>query len=787
MCNVTALRSGLQPIIDRPLFVLWKLEQRFNTKTNSWDDTKVPYRTNGYGASSTDPSHWSDFETAAMVYNCGGYDGIGLMMPDDGSLFFLDCDNALQADNTWQQYVNEFYGMFGGAFFEVSQSGRGAHFIGYGRKPENFGSKSKDKNVANFDYYSRMRFCALTGNSVRPMQFLDYSAQLASICEKYIGVPVDTSKIEWDDVTPSDYTFKGTDEELLAHALKSTSVMARFGSAASFKDIWNRNDDVLAKHFPGDSGPVDESKLESALCTHLAFWCGNNAARIERIVSAWPHCRDKWLERSDYRRGTITKAIAVNGPDSYFSKRDPAVTAMLEMPKTDLLAVPTTAPNWTNGVSFGAEYSKDHSASASQFLTDWYDQGRHLIRIDQDFFRFNGKVWEQTDEDTIKAELTMAMRASSPQDSWINGAYSIIKHMSHKPVSKWGTWLTRDTNNVIVYQNGILDLTLNEFVSHDPNYFTTNIMPYDYDENASCTNWTTFLNEVFEGDQERIELLQEWFGYMLVRDYSFHKMMLLLGLGRSGKGTIGAILEKLVGDQNFAGIGLEDLAGDENLNALRQKTVAFDGDSHGVSQQNAKLVLTRAKKISGNDAVNFSRKFKSSVSQRLPTRITVAANNGISFIDDSGAMANRFLILVFNKSWLGREDTTLLSRLSGELSGIANWAIVGLHRLRMNNRFTAPEACQAEHEAMHEAYSPLKQFAEDHLEFGVENRVTSQAVYQAYTLWCRNQGRNAGTQNKLTRNLIDTFRGQGVVKAALAEGRGFRGVGLKQFKVVSNG
>lgn len=777
MCNINSLRGGLQPIIDRPLFVLWRKE----------NDTKVPYRTNGYGASSTDPSHWSDFETAAMVYNCGGYDGIGLMMPDDGSLFFLDCDNALQADNTWQQYVNEFYGMFGGAFFEVSQSGRGAHFIGYGRKPENFGSKSKDKNVANFDFYSRMRFCALTGNSVRPMQFLDYSAQLASICEKYIGVPVDTSKIEWDDVTPSDYTFKGTDEELLAHALKSTSVMARFGSAASFKDIWNRNDDVLAKHFPGDSGPVDESKLESALATHLAFWCGNNAARIERIVSAWPHCRDKWLDRSDYRRGTITKAIAVNGPDSYFSKRDPAVTAMLEMPKTELLAVPTTAPNWMSGVTYGGEYTKEHSASASRFLTDWYDHGHHLIRVDQDFFRFNGKVWEPVDEDTLRHEITEAMRACAPQVPWINGCFDMIKNMVHKQADKWGSWLDRDTNNVIVYQNGILDLTRNEFVSHDPNYYTSNIMPYDYDVSAQCPNWIAFLNEVFEGDQERVELLQEWFGYMLVRDYSFHKLMLMIGMGRSGKGTIGSILEKLVGDQNFAGIGLEDLAIDENLNSMRNRTVVFDGDSHGVSQQNAKLVMTRVKKITGHDSVNFGRKYKTSVSTRLPSRITIAANNGLSFIDDSGALANRFLILVFNKSWLGREDTTLFSRLCTELSGIANWSIEGLRRLRMNNRFTEPEACQAERDSMHEAYSPLKQFAEDHLEFGAGLSITSQALYQAYTLWCRNQGRGAGTQNKLSRNLTDTFRGQGVVRAALAEGRGFRGVGLKQLQVVSNG
>jgi phage/plasmid-associated DNA primase len=72
----------------------------------------------------------------------------------------------------------------------------------------------------------------------------------------------------------------------------------------------------------------------------------------------------------------------------------------------------------------------------------------------------------------------------------------------------------------------------------------------------------------------------------------------------------------------------------------------------------------------------------------------ISCNTAPVFYEATGKLATRLLMLKFNKSWLGREDTTLGDRLAEELTGIANWALVGLKRLRANGRFTMPAASQ---------------------------------------------------------------------------------------------
>ena len=771
--NITALEAGLNPLLPYPQWIAWKGTPLANGKTQK---LLINPHT-GRAASSTDSTTWGTFEQV-QKFIAGSEYGVGFVFTKNDPFFFIDVDNKHPHNDEWCQTLRL---SFPDAFIETSQSGNGIHIVGIGAKPEGFRCKTDH----DWDIYVHGRFCALTGfDTSGDAGKYDHSAVLDSLTRQYLDA--ETGKVEWTCEPPEDYTFTGADEELIEKALKGESSRARFGGTASFKDIWNRTD-ALITHFPNDQRPdeCDESRVESALCTHLAFWTGRNAERIERIVTdLYPHVREKWENRPKYREETIRRALGVS--TEYYSKRNDAVTAMLTPFQVPTAA--TTTPKWTEGVVHGGDYGKDHSASACTFLSEWYDMGNQLIRIDEDFFRYNGKVWEQTGKEALTGELMKAMAACSPQTSWIDGAYKIVQYMSIRADGIWGKWGERDTSSVIVYQNGILDITTDEFLPHDPEFYTTNIMPYEYDPNATCDQWLQFLWGVFEGDAERVALLQEWLGYMLVRDYSYQKMMLLIGLRRSGKGTIGRIMELLVGPENFTGVGLEDLATDENLNSLRNKTVGFDGDAHTVSKANQGLVLTRAKKLSGNDSINFNRKYKSSASIRLPTRLTIAANNMLSFIDDSGAMAGRLLVLPFNKSWFGQEDIHLGGKLESEISGIANWAIEGLRRLRANNKFTEPAISMEEIEALRQSYSPLTQFADDMLEFGSGKECTSGQVFQAFQMWCRSQGRNSGTQAMLTRTLKDTYRGQihaAQVRCSLSNTtqRGFRGIGFKVAKL----
>ena len=67
-----------------------------------------------------------------------------------------------------------------------------------------------------------------------------------------------------------------------------------------------------------------------------------------------------------------------------------------------------------------------------------------------------------------------------------------------------------------------------------------------------------------------------------------------------------------------------------------------------------------------------------------------------NFADDSGALAERLMIIDFERAVPPDErDPALLQKLVAEVSGISNWAIDGLARLRENGRFAIPSKMAA--------------------------------------------------------------------------------------------
>jgi putative DNA primase/helicase len=351
------------------------------------------------------------------------------------------------------------------------------------------------------------------------------------------------------------------------------------------------------------------------------------------------------------------------------------------------------------------------------------------------------------------------MLASEPKAEVINGTYKVLSYLFTRSSMVLGRWGDRDTSHLVVCQNGILDVHSNILEPHNPSYFTTSILPYSYNPSATAPQWETFLNDVLENDNDRIMLLQEWLGYMLITSYEHQKAMLLIGASRSGKGTIGHIMQALVGSEAYAGLTLEGLAVDAILENVLDKTVLFFGDVHSVSGPDRNRILDRFKSITGNDPLPINRKYKGAWNGRFPGRITLAANNIPAFADDSGAMANRLLILPFNRSYLDYEDTKLKDKLLTELPGICNWALIGLARLRLTGKFTDSAAGRSEREEIMLQQAPLMGFVTECCELGL-GRESTEAIYNRYKMWKSSEGGTAMPRTTFSRAMRSMLRGK---------------------------
>lgn len=426
-------------------------------------------------------------------------------------------------------------------------------------------------------------------------------------------------------------------------------------------------------------------------------------------------------------------------------------------------------------------YGKNDTDNAAVFLDKYYPDGS-LCRCDGAFYRFTGKAWQQITADTIKHQITADMARQRMQDSKVSACYRMVTNLAPVLDGQFGS----APEHLVLFDNGVLDLCTGELKPHDRSIFSTNILPYAFNPQATCPQWLAFLEDIFSGDKERAGLLQEWMGYLLTRDYSHQKIMFMLGGPGSGKGTIGRVLADLVGPQNFSGGALSKLATDSYIDAISEKPVVFIGDAaKKVSPVKINDVIETLKAISGNDAVSWHRMYHGAISRTLPSRFTMAANSVPALFDDSGALASRLLLLVFDKSYrdTDKEDLGLGDRLLSEIEGIAAWSLEGLRRLNTHGRFTRPAASAEEMNLIAEAYSPVKRFVEECCEVALDNEMTSSDLYETYRAWAVSEGEEPMRPKVLIGAIRDAYRGRsvryGVHWINGKSVRGFKGLRLK--------
>ncbi len=101
-----------------------------------------------------------------------------------------------------------------------------------------------------------------------------------------------------------------------------------------------------------------------------------------------------------------------------------------------------------------------------------------------------------------------------------------------------------DPRYLLPVSNGLLDWKTGELIAPTPRFVSTDCSQVAYDRDAVTFMWDFFLDEIFDGDLEQIELLHEVMGCILTGQTGFQKIFQLFGPARSGKGTINLMLIK---------------------------------------------------------------------------------------------------------------------------------------------------------------------------------------------------------------------------------------------------
>jgi putative DNA primase/helicase len=326
-------------------------------------------------------------------------------------------------------------------------------------------------------------------------------------------------------------------------------------------------------------------------------------------------------------------------------------------------------------------------------------------------------------------------------------------------------------HNWVAMRNGLLNLddvlqgkpiTL---TTHTPRWFSPFALPYDYRPDAECPVWFKTLDEIFDGDEERVDLLGEWFGYCLTTDTTLEGILLFEGPTRSGKSTILRTLAATIGHDNCVSPSLPSLSDTFGLWPLYGKRLAYCPDAHLGRGDAALAVLERLKCISGQDPVDIHRKHIPTITNcRLRIKFALAVNELPKFGDNAGALGPRVHIMPCRNSFVGREDRQREAKLSQELPGIFNFGLEGLVRLRKQGEFTRPQISRAIEADFARLVSPLKAFVDDRCEVRPGLEVKRDELWGVWKQWCDDNGHLAGSRELLGSRLramipnLDTSR-----------------------------
>lgn len=364
-------------------------------------------------------------------------------------------------------------------------------------------------------------------------------------------------------------------------------------------------------------------------------------------------------------------------------------------------------------------------------------------------------------------------------------------HLANVVVEKIQTDTYIDPNDFFVIKdiykipvlNGILNLKTKELEPFSPHYFFFNKLPIIYDPDKKPETIIKFFNDILK-DQNDINVLQELFGYLLLRDYKFEKAFMFLGDGRNGKGKTIELMKRFIGAENCANISLIEI--EKNSFALSQLHNKMANLSADLSKH-ALVNTGNFKTLTGHDLISADRKFQTRVNFVNYAKMIFACNELPTTHDITTAFFNRWLLIDFPFTFVSKEeydklpnknnykiaDRQIIEKISteDELTGLLNFALEGLNRLLERQSFSSSTSTEETKKRWLRKSNSLNAFYMDCIKEDFESWIGKDNFKEVYVDYCRIHKLNIASDKEIKQSL----EMQGIIDGRItSEGVQFR-------------
>jgi len=297
-------------------------------------------------------------------------------------------------------------------------------------------------------------------------------------------------------------------------------------------------------------------------------------------------------------------------------------------------------------------------------------------------------------------------------------------------------------------ENGVLDLEEYTLKPHTPEKVFFEKLPVHYDPEQPYEKMEEFVKGLVTAEKD-VKTLQEMFGFCLYRKYIYKKAFILLGDKNNGKSTILDILERLLGEESVSGVKLQDLSRRFQKRWIANKLANIDADlpSKAINE------TADFKGLTGQDTMHYEVKGGGTFAFKNYAKLIYSANELPRVDNATDAFFDRWVLVRFPYEFIPKhiykqreengEDmdmykvakTNVVEKFLSEqsLSGILNWALKGLQRLRRNDHFSQDDSVKKMWMFRTDSF---KAFCHEKLEDTGSKFIAQEHLEDVYEEWC---------------------------------------------------
>lgn len=407
-----------------------------------------------------------------------------------------------------------------------------------------------------------------------------------------------------------------------------------------------------------------------------------------------------------------------------------------------------------------------HSRVVDEYLRAGPSPGysKTTIYSRSDFYRYESGVWKRYDEELISREVDNLLRAREAQlgktytFTMVRGIVGMLKYELFVEPNRLDAF-----SNLINLRNGVYNTDTKKLQSHEPRFYLTTQLPFNYNNQAKCPLWNKYLDStlVFKDgqggwlrDQDLIDFVQEAIGYSLTTSVEHQVMFFMVGQGANGKGVL---MNALIGLAGNAAIPI-DLSSLKSTNTYQLalaagKRVIHCAEAEAHSRMMADGII---KALVAGDPLMVRQIKEKPFELKSVAKIWWSMNRLPDVADTSHGFWRRVRVVPFNRIFrAGAIDKKLSKKLLKEFPGIFNWAMTGLKRVQVARQFTSSAQVEDWTRNYQAENNPIESFIFDRCNTGSYHTTPISPLYQAYREWALINGFRPMNSKKLKMELIN--------------------------------